>query len=1569
MSISVQNVASMFTANQLKGTGKKKEKSMEKLSSGFRINRAADDASGLKISETMRKKIRGLMQGGNNMEDGVSWTQVADGALAEVDDMLHRMTELAVKSANGTLSESDRQAIQKEYEALRTEIDRISETSKFNDQKVFENHNRLNSYVLNGNKLWSTTRIHRVVIPDNTLTVSYVPESGKPAKTTTIEVPEGNYSTEALVEVMNNQIFGDGSANDGLYVEYNGGLVSMRLDGGYEIGDMSGGLTYLFQDVFNGGAVGQLVGTTIFETDSARLTIKAGQNDHMSFDIYDYYTRETTTKNITIPAGSYTKQQLIDTLNSHLSGTEIRATSYGKSIKMGSDDAMITRFKGNMFKIDGGSSAYTSVFYDNVYYGDVVVSAAEYRGGAVRPEDPRDAEHKYYEIDSANNKLVFSDTNQNGFTATVTIPPGKYTVNEMIQKLNELFQDPNQDHVTDDALDLKASLVDEAQFQGIRITSLLKGEGSKVGMVADGAQSTALNTLFRAKNAYGYYQSCSTINNSSVASSATAYFQGGKTFSSANATLPVTLDSGNNSFTLKLKDENGTYHSANVTVAAGTYTTADDLAAAVSTAVKSAVGSSSAMTGAFGSNAADLLTISNSGGKIKLAASTSSGIIGFQLSAVSGNSGYNNLFVGQGNDMVDQTATGSTVVGNTAFTDSTVIDSTNKTLVIQVGSINSGNSSYWGSGYANTYSVTLPEGNVAEHKDEILNILNHAVDKNVWLEANSNATGYAGAYSAQTTAGSTHKVEGTTIHTETPAKLTVSMGLSDQITIDKNNNKLALTVRDANGSLKNASMTLTTGTYTKQQFLSELQRTLNLGLGTGYGGVDAGIEGNKLVFTARIDPDEDESGVNSYVGFYSKSDDNNSLVYDHTAASKTYGTMEQTITIESGKTSFQVSYKDPDHTNFTPGSISIPPGTYTRQTLITVMNTQFEAAIIPLTASVDGSGKLQLTTGGKGPKNTVRCFYDGSTSSAMPAIFGSKNGITASFNGSNQLAIQSNGSELPYVRLTSENGRGSVFQQKKNQDFTINPTSAEAAVRSYLQGVTLENTTVIDENNDNLTLTYRSPSKTSTVSITMEHASYTKDQLAAALQEKLNEALHNKGETHDVSVEVKNGGLRIYAGGPGSSYTFSVGQSTYIDTRESGYPSSVSVPYMTGGDFYDKVLNKPQQINQTLPVSVRDGGVALSSTHAPGVVGRKDIVSEPVEIHRDINDTLTVDVGLGNESVTLSAKLEPGTYTSSELKNKLQQLFDEAGKQVTIGGQSLEPGTLKVGVGDITTGVTGSNDSVALNFSLDINKLRSTGTWKVEGVGGSAAFSVFYQTDAELMPAFIKGGKDLSKGVEIKAGQDTLSLEVDGVPYSFRIPHGHYSAQQIMDTLNNLFNQSSAPLTAELDRNALKISHREMGHHELTSVNGNAKAELFYPSKIEREATDGRVRIQMSDEVEDSLHIRKPAVNSTVLGLRVCDVDIPKEARRTLAMLNYALNQVSVVRTMYGAMQNRLEHAINSNNNAAENLTASESRIRDTRMDKETVTLATAGILEQAGTSFMVQQNKDREAVINLLKQ
>jgi flagellin len=135
----------MVTGGSLRRVGRQLEKSLEKLSTGLRINRAADDAAGLSVSEQLRTQVRGLAMGNRNIQDGISLLNIAEGALIEIEDMLQRMRELSIQAANDTLTATERNYIQIEFDRLKDEVDRISDGTQYNSQKL-----------LNGTDVWAT---------------------------------------------------------------------------------------------------------------------------------------------------------------------------------------------------------------------------------------------------------------------------------------------------------------------------------------------------------------------------------------------------------------------------------------------------------------------------------------------------------------------------------------------------------------------------------------------------------------------------------------------------------------------------------------------------------------------------------------------------------------------------------------------------------------------------------------------------------------------------------------------------------------------------------------------------------------------------------------------------------------------------------------------------------------------------------------------------------------------------------------------------------------------------------------------------------------------------------------------------------------------------------------------------------------------------------------------------------------------------------------------------------------------------------------------------------------------
>lgn len=131
------NLTAMNAMRQLNIVGNRRSRNTEKLSSGYKINRAADDAAGLAVSEKLRRQIRGLSQAVANVQDGISYAQVADGALDEIDDMLQRIGELSVKASNETLSDDDRAFVDEEVQNLKREMDRVFTTTTFNERKIW----------------------------------------------------------------------------------------------------------------------------------------------------------------------------------------------------------------------------------------------------------------------------------------------------------------------------------------------------------------------------------------------------------------------------------------------------------------------------------------------------------------------------------------------------------------------------------------------------------------------------------------------------------------------------------------------------------------------------------------------------------------------------------------------------------------------------------------------------------------------------------------------------------------------------------------------------------------------------------------------------------------------------------------------------------------------------------------------------------------------------------------------------------------------------------------------------------------------------------------------------------------------------------------------------------------------------------------------------------------------------------------------------------------------------------------------------------------------------------------
>ena len=274
------NLQAMNANRMLNITTGSQSKSAEKLSSGYRINRAADDAAGLSISEKMRKQIRGLDQASTNAEDGVSAVQTAEGALTEVHSMLQRMNQLAVQSANGTNSETDRKAIQDEIDQLTKEIDRVSETTKFNE-----------TYLLKGDGTETVKETVNIPAEDGVeVKASYVAGKGvdkvQKQKTATVPTWYAKGSTTALTadEVL-----------DKLEIDTASGKVVLKK--GVELFTDPANTTDQFGAQLEAKKVKDTLVQTLYEKGSSKLaTSDAGTTTIDADDLANHFNTDGTMK-------------------------------------------------------------------------------------------------------------------------------------------------------------------------------------------------------------------------------------------------------------------------------------------------------------------------------------------------------------------------------------------------------------------------------------------------------------------------------------------------------------------------------------------------------------------------------------------------------------------------------------------------------------------------------------------------------------------------------------------------------------------------------------------------------------------------------------------------------------------------------------------------------------------------------------------------------------------------------------------------------------------------------------------------------------------------------------------------------------------------------------------------------------------------------------------------------------------------------------------------------------------------------------------------------------------------
>lgn len=511
--LSIQNNLQALNANNfLKANSWNNKRAIEKLSSGYRINRAADDAAGLAISEKMRRLIRGLRQGTFNAQDGISFVQVADGAMDGVSGILQRMYELALKSLNGTYSDSDRAALDAEFGQIREEVDRINKTTKFNDEHVFEEHEN-SYYQITGNKSWDDNQLHTISAMNNELNI-HLPGYYEPSEYT-LTVPPGVYTTQELADEIDSALERMSPPNPGFVFEYTeDGVCKLNFERVYgmpaEIASIDGALSYLFFDSFSGSSTSSLLGTTVFDAKYP-LTIISGQNDQLGF--YVENGKGSNLISMTLPSGRYSRSEMIHLINQKLGGTGVMAKEYGdSSIQItGGEGTNITGLKGNMFKLETSSPYYSSVFYDNVKYGYSNGGTAASVSGKAYYGSITDKIH--LSAGNKNNILRFK-VNGAADATEITFPEKAdgYTMAEIMKEINDQLNAKGllgavKANTGYTSVYMPLSPDDKTYYsvQYLTLSSLIKGTGSSLEFdTTDPVAVNTYNALFRDTNYLPY---------------------------------------------------------------------------------------------------------------------------------------------------------------------------------------------------------------------------------------------------------------------------------------------------------------------------------------------------------------------------------------------------------------------------------------------------------------------------------------------------------------------------------------------------------------------------------------------------------------------------------------------------------------------------------------------------------------------------------------------------------------------------------------------------------------------------------------------------------------------------------------------------------------------------------------------------------------------------------------------------------------------------------------------------------------------------------------------------------
>lgn len=364
------------------------------------------------------------------------------------------------------------------------------------------------------------------------------------------------------------------------------------------------------------------------------------------------------------------------------------------------------------------------------------------------------------------------------------------------------------------------------------------------------------------------------------------------------------------------------------------------------------------------------------------------------------------------------------------------------------------------------------------------------------------------------------------------------------------------------------------------------------------------------------------------------------------------------------------------------------------------------------------------------------------------------------------------------------------------------------------------------------------------------------------------------------------------------------------------------------------------------------------------ILGRQPLGST-IEIFPNVNEILTFDIYKNNDVIKVDVAVPPNTYTRDNFVTAFNTALKEGLK--TAG---LEEDLMRAQIGMSNAKPPASydkTDKFVLLFNEHNDGRDDSGTYQIQGVRGTAAYTYFYNSQGDPKPSYVIGITDLSKGATIETGvNDEFTLDIDDVTKMFTIPAGDYSQGQLLTELNNLLDAGNTGIIASYDNDKLKFSNREYGAIPIDGFAGSARDFLFF--RTERREDQAELKFQVGANSKQSLEYNRIRLSDELLRVNTLTIAHRLGAEKALDRLSLAISSLTEKSGYLGATENRLDHIIRVNSVNVENLMAAESRIRDADIAKELLEKVKNDILLQANQSVLAKASAHPQGILELLK-